>query len=159
MRTWRKPTASPSASIKGLTRNYAEKTLFLTPNPMQRSLLLIALAALFVGCKTSKSTASAGVASSGDVRFSWEKDAPAPAADPARISVRNVRADLSLLELGALEKRDPGTKLQLTKGGKNFLVEVIKGDDVSTIVAISPNQASVPEVRAGDDLAFAVLAQ
>jgi hypothetical protein len=123
---------------------------------MQRSLLLIALAALFVGCKSSKSTAASA---SGDVRFSWEKDAPAPAADSARTSVRNVRADLSLLELGALEKRDPGTKLQLTKAGKNFLVEVIKGDDVSTIVAISPNQASVPEVRAGDDLAFAVLAQ
>ena len=125
---------------------------------MQRSLLLLALAALFVGCKTSKSTAS-GASSSGEVRFSWEKDAPAPAADPTRTSVRNVRADLSLLELGALEKRDPGTKLQLTKGGKNFLVEVIKGDDASTIVAISPNQASVPEVRAGDDLAFLVLAQ
>ena len=124
---------------------------------MQRSLLLIALAALFVGCKSSKSTA--GASSSGDVRFSWEKDAPAPAADTTRTSVRKVRADLSLLELGALEKRDPGTKLQLTKGGKNFLVEVIKGDDVSTIVAISPNQSSVPEVRAGDDLAFAVLAQ
>jgi hypothetical protein len=123
---------------------------------MQRSLLLLALAALFVGCKSSKSTAAS---SSGDVRFSWEKDAPAPAVDPARTSVRNVRADLSLLELGALEKRDPGTKLQLTKAGKNFLVEVIKGDDVSTIVAISPNQSSVPEVRAGDDLAFAVLAQ
>ena len=124
---------------------------------MQRSLLLIALAALFVGCTTSKSTGSAS--SSGEVRFSWEKDAPAPAADPARTSVRNVRADLSLLELGALEKRDPGTRLQLTKAGKNFLVEVIKGDDASTIVAISPNQASVPEVRAGDDLSFAVLAQ
>ena len=124
---------------------------------MQRSLLLIALAALFVGCKTSKSTGSAS--SSGEVRFSWEKDAPAPAADSNRTTVRNVRADLSLLELGALEKRDPGTKLQLTKAGKNFLVEVIKGDDVSTIVAISPNQASVPEVRAGDDLSFAVLAQ
>ena len=127
---------------------------------MQRSLLLLALAALFVGCKSTKSAKSAGTApSSGEVRFSWEKDAPAAAADPARTSVRNVRADLSLLELGALEKRDPGTKLQLTKGGKNFLVEVIKGDDASTIVAISPNQASVPEVRAGDDLAFAVLAQ
>ena len=125
---------------------------------MQRSLLLLALAALFVGCKTSKTTA-AGASSSGEVRFSWEKDAPAPAADPTRVAVRNVRADLSLLELGALEKRDPGTKLQLTKAGKNFLVEVIKGDDVSTIVAISANQTSVPEVRAGDDLAFLVLAQ
>jgi hypothetical protein len=125
---------------------------------MQRSLLLLALAALFVGCKSSKSQGAA-TSSSDDVRFSWEKDAPAPAADPSRIAVRNVRADLSLIELGALEKRDPGTRLQLTKGGKNFLVEVIKGDDASTVVAISPNQSAVPEVRAGDDLAFAVLAQ
>ncbi len=127
---------------------------------MQRSLLLLALAALFVGCKSTKSAKSAGAtSSSGEVRFSWEKDAPAAAADATRTSVRAVRSDLSLLELGALEKRDPGTKLQLTKAGKNFLVEVIKGDDASTIVAISPNQASVPEVRAGDDLAFSVLAQ
>ena len=126
---------------------------------MQRSLLLLALAALFVGCKSTKSATSAGAASSsGEVRFSWEKDAPA-VADSTRTSVRAVRADLSLLELGALEKRDAGTRLQLTKAGKNFLVEVIKGDDASTIVAISPNQASVPEVRAGDDLAFVVLAQ
>ena len=126
---------------------------------MQRSLLLLALAALFVGCKSTKSAKSAGTASSsGEVRFSWEKDAPA-VADATRTSVRAVRADLSLLELGALEKRDAGTRLQLTKAGKNFLVEVIKGDDASTIVAISPNQASVPEVRAGDDLSFAVLAQ
>jgi hypothetical protein len=127
---------------------------------MQRSLLLIALAALFVGCKSSKTTRAAGAtSSSGEARYSWEKDAPAAAADATRTFVRAVRADLSLLELGALEKRDPGTRLQLTKAGKNFLVEVIKGDDVSTIVAISPNQSSVPEVRAGDDLAFAVLAQ
>ena len=127
---------------------------------MQCSLLLLALAALFVGCQSSKSAKSAAAASSsGDVTFSWEKDAPAAAADPTRTSVRAVRADLSLLELGALEKRDPGTRLQLTKAGKNFLVEVIKGDDASTIVAISPNQASVPEVRAGDDVTFAVLAQ
>ena len=126
---------------------------------MQRSLLLLALAALFVGCKSTKSAKSAGAASSsGEVRFSWEKDAPA-VADATRTSVRAVRADLSLLELGALEKRDAGTRLQLTKAGKNFLVEVIKGDDASTIVAISPNQASVPEVRVGDDLAFVVLAQ
>jgi hypothetical protein len=125
---------------------------------MQRSLLLLALAALFVGCKSSKSNASAA-SSSDDVRFSWEKDAPAPVADPSRIAVRNVRADLSLLELAPIEKRDPGTRLQLSKGGKNFLVEVIKADDASTIVAISPNQSSVPEVRAGDDLPFAVLAQ
>jgi hypothetical protein len=125
---------------------------------MQRSLLLLALAALFVGCKSSKSQGAA-TSSSDDVRFSWEKDAPAPAADLSRVAVRNVRADLSLIELGALEKRDPGTRLQLTKGGKNFLVEVIKGDDASTVVAISPNQSAVPEVRAGDYLAFAVLAQ
>jgi hypothetical protein len=123
---------------------------------MQRSLLLLALAVLFVGCKSTKSKDTAG---SGEVRFSWENDAPAPAADATRTSVRNVRLDLALLEIGAIEKRDPGTRLQLTKGGKNFLVEVIKGDDACTIVAISPNQSVVPEVRAGDDLALAVLAQ
>jgi hypothetical protein len=126
---------------------------------MQRSLLLLALAVLFVGCKSSKSAKSAAASSSGEPRFSWETDAPAAVVDATRTSVRAVRADFSLLELGALEKRDPGTRLQLTKAGKNFLVEVIKGDDASTIVAISPNQASVPEVRVGDDLAFAVLAQ
>lgn len=126
---------------------------------MQRSLLLLALAALFVGCKSTRSARSAAASSSsGEVRFSWEADAPAPAV-ANRTSVRNVRADLSLLELGALEKRDPGTRLQLTKAGKNFLVEVIKGDDASTVVAITPNQTSVPELSAGDDLAFAVLAQ
>jgi hypothetical protein len=123
---------------------------------MQRSLLIIAFAALLVGCKSSKSKAAS---SSADVRFSWEKDAPAPAVDPSRVAVRNVRPELSLLEISPIEKRDPGTRLQLTKGGKNFLVEVIKGDDVSTVVAISPNQAAVPEVRAGDDLSVAVLAQ
>jgi hypothetical protein len=127
---------------------------------MQRTLLLLALSVVFVGCKSSRSAKSAaGATSSGEPRFSWETDAPAAVADAARTSVRAVRADLSLLELGALEKRDPGTRLQLTKAGKNFLVEVIKGDDSSTVVAISPNQASVPEVRVGDDLAFAVLAQ
>jgi hypothetical protein len=128
---------------------------------MQRSLLLLALAALFVGCKSTKTagSAAAGSSSAGEVTFSWEKDAPAAAADPTRTSVRAIRADLSLLELGALEKRDSGTRMQLTKAGKNFLVEVIKGDDASTIVAICPNQASVPEVRVGDDLTFAILAQ
>ena len=115
---------------------------------MQRSLLLLALAALFVGCKSTKSTASSGAAS-GEARFSWEKDAPAPAADPARTTVRSVRGDLSLLEIGAVEKRDPGTRLQLTKAGKNFLVEVIKADDASTIVAISPNQNAGPSVTLG----------
>lgn len=124
---------------------------------MQRSLLLLALAAFFVGCKSSAKSPAA--ASSVDARFSWEKDAPAPAADPARTTVRQVRADFSLLEIGAIEKRDPATKLQLTKAGKSFQVEVIKGDDASTIVAISPNQNAVPEVRAGDDLGFVVLAQ
>jgi hypothetical protein len=122
---------------------------------MQRSLLLIALAALFVGCKSSHTTA--GASSSGDVRFSWEKDAPAPAADPTRTSVRKVRADLSLIEIGAVEKRDSSTKLQLSKYGKTFNVEVIKADDTSTVVGIS--SSSSPEVDEGDDLGLAVLAQ
>jgi len=82
----------------------------------------------------------------------WRLTPPAPPSAP-------VRGDLSLLEIGAVEKRDPGTRLQLTKAGKNFLVEVIKADDASTIVAISPNQNAVPEVRVGDDLGLAVIAQ
>ena len=123
---------------------------------MQRSLLLIALAALFVGCNSVQNTA---VSPAGDVRFSWEKDAPAPAVDPTRATVGKVRNDVTLIEIRVFEKRDSGTKLQLTKYGKSFNVEVIKADDTSAVVGISPNQASVPEVRAGDDLAFAVLAQ
>jgi len=122
---------------------------------MRSSLLFLALAALFVGCKSSKSASAPSVV---ETRFSWENDAPVD-ADPTRTTVRQIRADFSLLEIGAIEKREPSTKLQLTKAGKNFLVEVIKGDDVSTIVAITPNQALVPEVRVGDELAFSVLAQ
>ena len=124
---------------------------------MQRSLLLLALAALFVGCQSSKSAGSAS--SSGEVAFTWEKDAPAVAADPTRTSVRAVRADLSLLELGTLEKRDPGTKLQLSKYGKTFNVEVIKADDTTAVVGISSSTNSTPEVREGDELSLAVLAQ
>lgn len=123
---------------------------------MQRSLILLALAALFVGCKaTPKSNVTATV---GSPQFSWEKDAPAPVADPSRVTVLNVRADLALLELSALEKRDPGSRLQLTKGGKNFVVEVIKADDASAVVAIVAGQTA-PELRAGDSLPFAALAQ
>jgi voltage-gated potassium channel Kch len=123
---------------------------------MQRSLLLLALAALFVGCKaTSKSNVAV---TAGGPRFSWEQDAPAPVADPSRVTVLNVRADLTLLELSALEKRDPGSRLQLTKAGQNFVVEVIKADDASAVVAIVAGQTA-PELRAGDSLPFAVLAQ
>jgi len=134
-------------------------TLF-NPNLMQRSLLLLALAASFVGCKTVAKNAP--VASAPEAtRFSWQKDTlQADAApDATRVSVKSLRADLSLLELSAIEKRDPGAKLQLTKAGHNFIVEIIKADDKSAVVSIVPGQISVPEVRAGDELGFAVLAQ
>jgi hypothetical protein len=123
---------------------------------MQRSLLLLALAALFVGCNSVQTTA---VVPAGDVRFSWEKDAPAPAVDPTRATVRNVRSDVSLIEIGVVEKRDSATKLQLTKYGKSFNVEVIKSDDTSMVVGITSGPNSTPEVREGDDLSLAVLAQ
>lgn len=123
---------------------------------MPRSLLLLALATLFVGCKSaSKSAAKAG--SSNDVRFSWEKDAVA-AVDPNRVTIQEVRADLSLLQLSAIEKRDPNTRLQLTKAGKKFVVQVIKSDESSMVVAIAPG-SEAPELRVGDDLPYAVLAQ
>ena len=131
-------------------------TLF-DPNLMQRSLLLLALAASFVGCKSaSKNQASVPAEAT---RFSWQKETLPAAPDASRVSVLSLRGDLSLLELSAIEKRDPGAKLQLTKGGKNFIVEIIKADDKSAVVAIIPGQSSVPEVAAGDDLGFAVLAQ
>jgi hypothetical protein len=152
MRAWRKPTLSPSASIKGLTRNYAEKTLFLPLIPMQRSLLLLALAALFVGCNTTNTPVSS--AAPADARFSWEKDAPAPAPDLTRATVRKVSSSLSLLEIGTAEKRDAGAPLQLSKYGRNFLVEVIKADETSTIVAIKAGREEAPEINSGDDLAL-----
>jgi hypothetical protein len=137
-------------------------TLF-NPNLMQRSLLLLALAASFVGCKTvAKNAPVASAAAAPEAtRFSWQKDTlQADAApDATRVSVKSLRADLSLLELSAIEKRDPGAKLQLTKAGHNFIVEIIKADDKSAVVSIVPGQISVPEVRAGDELGFAVLAQ
>jgi len=134
-------------------------TLF-NPNLMQRSLLLLALAASFVGCKTVAKNAPVAAAPEA-TRFSWQKDTlQADAApDATRVSVKSLRADLSLLELSAIEKRDPGAKLQLTKAGHNFIVEIIKADDKSAVVSIVPGQISVPEVRAGDELGFAVLAQ
>jgi hypothetical protein len=132
-------------------------TLF-NPNLMQRSLLLLALAASFVGCKTVAKNAP--VASAPEAtRFSWQKETLPAAPDSTRVNVLSLRADLSLLELSAIEKRDPGAKLQLTKAGHNFIVEIIKADDKSAVVSIVPGQISVPEVRAGDELGFAVLAQ
>lgn len=125
---------------------------------MRRSLLLLALAAAFVGCKSGKSTRPASVAS-GEARFSWQKDAPAAVADNSRVTVLSVRPNFTLIELSTIEKRDPGARLQLTKDGKTFVVEIIKADDRSAVVSILAGQASVPSVRAGDELGFAVLAQ
>jgi hypothetical protein len=125
---------------------------------MLRSLLLLALAASFVGCKTVSSN-NAPASAGESARFSWQKDAVAAPADNSRATVQSVRVELALIELSAIEKRDPGARLQLTKGGKNFLVEVIKADDKSAVVSIVAGQASVPEVRAGDELGLAVVAQ
>jgi hypothetical protein len=133
---------------------------------MLRSLLLLALAATFVGCKSGSryTTAIIGESSPNNAanegpRFSWQKDAPAAADNAAHATVKSVRVDLALIELSAIEKRDAGSRLQLTKGSKNFLVEVIKADDKSAVVSIVAGQASVPEVRAGDELGLAVVAQ
>ena len=64
-----------------------------------------------------------------------------------------------MIELSAIEKRDPGVRLQLTKDGKSFVVEIIKGDERSIVVSILAGQSSVPVLRAGDKLGLAVLAQ
>lgn len=117
---------------------------------MSRSLLLLALAAAVVGCKSRSASGSAGD------RYSWQKDAPA-AVDNTRAIVRALRPEYALVELSlSLEKRDPGTRLQLTKAGKSFAVEIVKADEKSAVVAIVAGQGSVPELRVGDDLALAV---
>jgi len=121
---------------------------------MSRSLLLLALAASIVGCKT---VSSSGTAAGESVRYSWQKDAPEAAVDHSRATVRAVRPEYALIELSSLEKRDPGARLQLTKAGKTFAVEIIKSDDKSAVVAILAGQGSVPEVRVGDTLAVLAL--
>ena len=125
---------------------------------MHRSLLLLALAAAIVGCKSNKSPRPASGAAA-EARFSWQKDAPAAGADNSRTTVLTVRPEFALIELTAIEKRDPGARLQLTKAGQKFVVEIIKADDRSAVVSIVAGQASVPSVRAGDELGLAVLAQ
>ena len=117
---------------------------------MRLSLLLLALAAALAGCKSSSGEST---------RYSWQKDAPAPAVDNTRTVVRAIRPEYSLVELSPLEKRDAGVRLQLTKAGKNFAVEIVRSDDQGAVVVILAGQASVPELKVGDDLALAVLAQ
>jgi hypothetical protein len=131
---------------------------FFELNIMQRSLHLLVLTAAIVGCKSAKSPRSTAHIGT-EARFSWEKDAPAAAADNSRPTVLSVRPEFALIELGGIEKRDPGVRLQLTKDGKSFVVEIIKGDDRSTVVSILAGQSTVPVVRAGDELGLAVLAQ
>ena len=131
---------------------------------MQRSLLLLALAAAFVGCKSrsGNTTAIIGEAAPQNAaaapRFSWQKDAPV-AENVVRTTVLAVRSDLALIELSAIEKRDAGARLHLTLDGRTFLAEIIKADDKSAVVSIVAGQASVPAVRAGDVLGLAVVAQ
>jgi hypothetical protein len=132
---------------------------------MLRSLLLLALAAAVVGCKSRSKNATAVIgeapsqnAPAAAPRFSWQKEAPA-AENIVRTTVKAVRSDLALIELSAIEKRDTGARLQLTLDGRSFLVEIIKADDKSAVVSIVAGQASVPAVRAGDVLGLAVVAQ
>ena len=124
---------------------------------MQLSLLLLAAAGFLVGCN---STGSPSInTGAGGPRFSWEKEAqPVTAPEASRALIVAVRADLSLLELVREGKAEPKSRLQLTKSGQNFLVEVISSDDKSTIVAIVPNQAVVPVLHAGEDLPCSVVA-
>jgi len=123
---------------------------------MSRSLLLLALAVSFVGCKT---VSSSGGAAGETVRYSWQKDAPEAAVDYTRATVRAIRPEFALIELSPVEKRDAGARLQLTKAGKTFAVEIVKSDEKAAVVAILAGQASVPEVRVGDTFSVSVLAQ
>lgn len=123
---------------------------------MLRPLLLLAAAAFLAGCNSAGSNSSTAVVSP---RFSWEKEGqPVIAPDASRALIIGVREELSLLEIVREAKAEPKTRLQLTKAGQNFLVEVISSNEKSIIVAIVPNQAFVPVLHAGEDLPCVVIA-
>ncbi len=122
---------------------------------MQRSQLLLAVAALLVACNVPSQS---GTAEAGP-RFSWEKAGAAPVVDNTRATVVAVRAEYSLIELARSEKAEPKARLQLTKGGKNLIVEVLKSDEKTTVVGIVTGQTKTPVLRVGDEVSVSPLAQ
>ncbi len=124
---------------------------------MQRLLLLIAVAALSVGCANKRASVSAdGDAGS---KFSWEKDAqPAapvdltvPPEDAAQARIVSVIEDLGLIELArAGDKPDVKTRLRLDKAGKLVDVEVLRHTEKTILVGIVPNQQNHARVYTGD---------
>jgi hypothetical protein len=122
---------------------------------MHRSLLLLAVAALLVACNAPSHS---GAADAGP-RFSWEKAGTAPVADNSIATVLAVREEYSLIELARSEKAEPKTRLQLTKGGKNLIVEVLKSDDKTTVVGVVIGQTMGPALRVGDEVTVSPLAQ
>jgi hypothetical protein len=124
---------------------------------MQRPLLLLAVSAFLVACETTNN--SSANADAGP-RFSWQKDVPAApvAVDNTRTSIVAVNKEFSLLELSRAEKAEPKSRLQLSKAGKQVIVEVIKADEKTTIVGIVAGQSGVPEFKVGDNVPVAVVA-
>lgn len=113
---------------------------------MQKSLALLSLATLFVGCAHKKGE-------NADVpHFSWEKEGAAVAAveDASKVRIISVREDLGLIAFARAEKPEVKTHLRLEKEGKSLEVEVIKTDDQQIVVGIVPNQLSALKFTVGE---------
>ena len=110
---------------------------------MQKSLTLLALSALFVGCAHKKAEAP---------HFSWEKEGSPVAVpeDATKARIISVRADLGLIAFERTEKPEVKTHLRLEKEGKSLEVEVIKTDDQQVVVGIVPNQPSALKFTVGE---------
>ncbi len=110
---------------------------------MRKSLPLLALVTLFVGCAHNKANGP---------RFSWEKEGAPVAAveDASKARIISVREDLGLIAFARTEKPEVKTHLRLEKEGKSLEVEVIKTDDQQIVVGIVPNQQNALRFTAGE---------
>ncbi|MCX6919913.1 MAG: hypothetical protein NTX20_01115 [Verrucomicrobia bacterium] len=121
---------------------------------MQKTLTLLALAALFVGC-AHKNDKNADAP-----HFSWEKEGAPVAAveDASKARIVSVREDLGLIAFARTEKPEVKTHLRLEKEGKSLEVEVIKTDDQQVVVGIVPNQSNAVKFTVGEVVGCSVAA-
>ena len=111
---------------------------------MRKSLPLLALATLFVGCAHNNKADGP--------HFSWEKEGAPVAAveDATKARIISVREDLGLIAFARNEKPEVKTHLRLEKEGKSLEVEVIKTDDQQIVVGIVPNQQNALRFTVGE---------
>lgn len=140
-------------------------TLSPYPKAMQRSLLILTLSFLLTACSGFKKSQQT---SSGGPLFSWEKKevveanavaVPQAPADAGKAVVVSFNQQQGLIALMRSEKAEVGSKLQLTKGDKALLVEVLQVGDTVTVVGIVAGQATSLRFYAQEEVGCAALAK